>query len=247
MRSYLSAATANVAGMKLVLVPGFWLDASSWDLVTPALREAGHEVVALTLPGLDSVDTDRSGIGLAEHVAAVVAEIDASPDQVVLVGHSGGGTVIHGAVDQRPTRVVRAIYVDSGPSPHGTPTNPRLPSEGADLPLPPFEVFREDGARDLDDFTDAQLADFRARAIPHPAAAAQDPQVLSDEARYAVPITMISTTFTRKEIDDYLAAGEDHFSELPLMADVTIVELPTSHWPQFTRPDQLAQAIMDAL
>jgi pimeloyl-ACP methyl ester carboxylesterase len=154
--------------MKVFLVPGFWLGAWSWSRIAPALEAAGHDVTAVTLPGLESADADRSGIGLAEHVAAIVELIDASDEPVVLVGHSGGGTVIHAAVDQRPARVARAVYVDSGPLPHGVATNPHLPAEGADLPLPPWDAFRTDGSRDLDGFTEAQLDDFRARAGPAP-------------------------------------------------------------------------------
>lgn len=229
--------------MKIILVPGFWIGAWSWDGIAPALEADGHEVVAVTLPGVESADADRSGIGLAEHVAAVVDLIDADDAPVVLVGHSGGGTVVHGAVDRRPDRVARAIYVDSSPLPHGSPTNPHLPADGCDLPLPPWEVFREDGSRDLDDFTDDQLDDFRARAVPHPAAAARDAQVLGDERRYSVPVTLVTTTFTREEVQTYAAAGEDYFGELPRIADVTIIELMTSHWPQFTRPDELTQVL----
>src|ERR671925_21648 len=54
--------------MDLILIPGFWLDASSWDEVVPALEQAGHRVRALTLPGLQSPDADRSEIGLRDHV-----------------------------------------------------------------------------------------------------------------------------------------------------------------------------------
>lgn len=234
--------------MNVILVPGFWLGAWSWGRITPALETVGHEVTAVTLPGLESVDTDRSGIGLAEHVSAVVALVDAAEGPVVLVGHSGGGTVVHAVVDQRPDRIARAIYVDSGPLPHGTATNADLPPGGSDLPLPPWDVFRKGGSRDLADFTEAQLTDFRVRAVPHPAAAASEPQVLSDDdRRYAVPITLITTTFTREEIDIYTQSGEAYFAELPKITDVTIVELPTSHWPQFTRPEQLAKVIRDAI
>ena len=93
--------------MDIILIPGFWLDASSWDAVTPPLVAAGHRVHPLTLPGLESVDADRSGIGLRDHVDAVVAAIDGSPDPVVLVGHSGGGAIAHAAADARPDRVIR--------------------------------------------------------------------------------------------------------------------------------------------
>ena len=63
--------------MDIILVPGFWLDASSWEEVTPALEAAGHRPHPLTLPGMQSVDADRSGIGLRDHIDAVVAAIDA--------------------------------------------------------------------------------------------------------------------------------------------------------------------------
>lgn len=231
----------------LILVPGFWLDASSWSEVTPALEAAGHDVRPITLPGLESRDADRSSIGLADHVTAVVEAIDAVDEPVVLVGHSGGGAVVHAAVDQRPDRVTRAVYVDSGPLPDGVAINPALPVDAGEVPLPDWDLFRQDGARDLDDFTDEQLEAFRARAVPIPVGSARDPQVLKDERRYDVPITLISTTFRRDEIDGAIAAGVPYFSEVPKTRDVTIVELPTSHWPQFTKPAELAQAILDAV
>jgi pimeloyl-ACP methyl ester carboxylesterase len=53
--------------MDIILIPGFWLDASSWDDIVPALRQAGHRVRALTLPGMESKDADRSEITLRDH------------------------------------------------------------------------------------------------------------------------------------------------------------------------------------
>lgn len=231
----------------LILVPGFWLDASSWDEVADPLRAAGHEVEALTLPGLESVDVDRSSTGLTDHVAAVVAEIDRHEGPVVLVGHSGGGTVIHGAVDQRPDRVARAVYVDSAPLPAGQPTNPNLPAENGEIPLPPWEVFSDDGSKDLDGLTTEILDAFRARAIPHPERAAREGLVLTDDGRYDVPVTLISSTFTLAEIEQYRDAGESSFAEIVQLKDVTIVELPTGHWPHLSRPADLAAAITAAV
>jgi pimeloyl-ACP methyl ester carboxylesterase len=231
----------------IILVPGFWLDASSWSEVAPALEAAGHDVRPLTLPGLQSPDADRSSIGLADHVAAVVDAIDAVDEPVVLVGHSGGGTVVHGAVDRRPDRVSRAVYVDSGPLPDGVATNPALPVVDDEIPLPDFDDFRQDGSHDLDDFTDEQLDAFRARSVPIPVGAAQDKQALTNERRFSVPVTLISTTFSREEIDGAIAAGVPYFAEVPHIDDVTIVELPTGHWPQFTKPAELSQAILDAV
>jgi pimeloyl-ACP methyl ester carboxylesterase len=233
--------------MNLILVPGFWLGAWSWDKVTPALELAGHNVNPITPPGLDAVDTDRSGIGLAETIQAVVKVIDETEGDVVLIGHSGGGAVVYGATDQRPEKVSRAIYVDSGPLPNGASINAALPGDDVEIPLPSWDSFREYGDADLRDLSDEMLADFRGRAVPEPKGVAYDPQSLSNPARFDVPITMISTTFTREEIDEALKNEVPYFAELPLIHDVEIVEFPTGHWPQFSKPEELAAHILSAL
>jgi hypothetical protein len=44
----------------IVLVPGFWLGAWAWDEVTGAVRADGHDVTALTLPGLELAEPTPS-------------------------------------------------------------------------------------------------------------------------------------------------------------------------------------------
>jgi pimeloyl-ACP methyl ester carboxylesterase len=235
--------------MNVILIAGFWLRGDSWSEVVPALEQAGLTVHTPTLGGLSSVDDDRSEITLASQTAEVVALVDAlgadSPDEkVVLVGHSGGGAIIHGVVDARPDRIERAVYVDSGPTPEGVAINEGLEATGADAPLPPWEDFDE---ADLRDLTDEQLAWFREIAVPEPARVAHDQQHLTNPARYEVPITLISSTFSRAEIEEAIAAGIPYFTEVPLMARSTVVELPTGHWPQFTKPRELAGLIIDTI
>lgn len=230
--------------MDIILVPGFWLDASSWAEVTPPLVAAGHTVHALTLPGLESADAPRAGIGLRTHIDAVVAAIDAFDARVVLVGHSGGGAIIHGAVDARPDRVARAIYVDSGPLGDGGVINDELPADGDDVPLPPWELFEDE---DLTDLTDELRAMFRARAVPQPRAVAQDRQQLSDDRRYEVPATIIACEFPSSLLTRMIAEGHPYVAELGRVRDVEYVDLPTGHWPQFTRPAELGAAILAAV
>ena len=76
------------------------------------------------------MEAPRAGIGLADHIAAVVRLVDGLEDPVVLVGHSGGGAVIHAVADARPERIARNVYVDSGPLGEGGSINDELPVEG---------------------------------------------------------------------------------------------------------------------
>lgn len=230
--------------MDIILVPGFWLDASSWSEVTPPLVAAGHRVHPLTLPGLESVDAPRAGIGLRDHIDAVVKEVDAIDGQVVLVGHSGGGAIIHGVVDSRPDRVARAVYVDSGPLGEGGVINDELPAEGDDVPLPPWDGFEE---ADLVDLDDELRAAFRARAIPQPRGVAQDRQRLHDTRRYDVPATVIACEFPSSLLTEWIDAGHPYVAELARINDVEFVDLPTGHWPQFTKPAELGAAILAAV
>src|SRR6476469_8815871 len=163
--------------MDIILVPGFWLDASSWSEVTPPLEAAGHRVHPLTVPGLEAAVAPRGGIGLQTHIDAVVTAADSIAGPVVLVGHSGGGAIIHGAVDARPDRVVRAMYVDSGPLGEGGVINDELPADGDEIPLPSWDVFDD---ADLTDLDDGLREAFRARSIPQPKAVACDKQHLRD-------------------------------------------------------------------
>lgn len=230
--------------MDVMLIPGFWLDGSSWGDVGPVLEQAGHRVRALTLPGLESADADRRGIGLRDHVDAVVAAIDEADGPVVLVGHSGGGAIAHAAADARSDRVARVVYVDSWPLGEGRAINDELTAVDGEIPLPDWSEFPEEDLRDLDD---ELRGAFRARAVPQPAAVASDPQVLADDRRYDVAATIIACEFPSQQLREWMAQGEPPLAELAAMRDVEYVDLPTGHWPQFTRPRELGQTILAAV
>jgi pimeloyl-ACP methyl ester carboxylesterase len=230
--------------MDVILIPGFWLDGSSWDGVVPFLEHAGHRTHALTLPGMEAKDTDRSGITLRDHVdavAEVIDSVDPAGGKVVLVGHSGGGAIAHAAVDARPDRVAHVVYVDSGPLGAGGVINDELPAENGEVPLPDWSLFDDEDLIDLDD---ELRAAFRERAIPTPAHVASDPQQLSDERRYDVPVTVIACEFPSAKLQEWMEQGHPYVRELAKIRDVDYIDLPTGHWPQFTRPQELGRAIL---
>src|SRR6187455_920053 len=99
----------------IVLVPGFWLGAWAWDEVAGTLRADGHDVTALTLPGLESIDADRSSIGLSDHVDAIAEAVRAAGRPVVLAVHSGTGFSGYVASDRVTDRIAAMVYVDTAP------------------------------------------------------------------------------------------------------------------------------------
>jgi pimeloyl-ACP methyl ester carboxylesterase len=134
--------------------------------------------------------------------------------------------------------------VDAGPLGDGDCINDELPVVDGEVPLPDWSVFEPEDLVDLDDTLRER---FRAIATPEPVGVAGDPQVLSDMRRFDVPVTVIACEFTTDMLREWLAAGSPFVAELARISDVELVDLPTGHWPQFTRPRELAEAIVAAV
>jgi len=96
-----------------VLVHGAFSDATIWNEVAKILEADGSVVVAPTLPGHG---TDRANAGsatLAKYVETVTSAISASPEPVVLVGHSLAGITVAAATEQVPEKIAAAVYVSA--------------------------------------------------------------------------------------------------------------------------------------
>jgi pimeloyl-ACP methyl ester carboxylesterase len=223
----------------VILVPGFWLGAWAWDEVADALREDGHAVTALTLPGLDSVDTDRSAITASDHVDAIADAVRAAGGPVVLAVHSGAGFSGYAASDRVPELIAAMVYVDTGAGAGAMDAE----FEGAEKPLPPAEELAEN--ENLDGLSEAQLATFRERAVPEPGGVLREGIELTNDARRDIPSTVICTAYTSDEYRDAVEKGYEFVLGLRDLRNITWVDLPTSHWPMWSRPQELAAIIGD--
>jgi pimeloyl-ACP methyl ester carboxylesterase len=223
----------------IVLVPGFWLGAWAWDEVAAALRADGHDVTALTLPGLESADADRSSITLADHVDAICEAVTATGRPVVLAVHSGTGAAGYAVTDRIPEHIAAMIYVDSGPGKGALDSD----ETAVEVPLPPAEKLAAE--ENLDGLTEEQLATFRRRAVPEPGAVLRDAAELTDDARLDVPSTVICTGFSSDQVKEAVKEGYPWLAGLTELHDVTWIDLPTSHWPMWSRPQELATIIGD--
>lgn len=229
--------------MDVILVPGLWLDASSWDDIVPALRAAGHEPHPLTMPGVGAPAAESGDIGMADWVAAVVAELDRSGGPVALVGHSGGGNVVWAAASERPDRVSRVVFVDTVPPPEGGSISEFDLVDGV-VPFPGWDFFDGEEVDDLD-------ADTRARTAPLtksvPARVPTDPVHLAGDARFGVPVTVLSGGMDEATFRETIQQWGSYADEFGAIRDAEVVRLGTGHWPQFSDPEGLGRAIVAAL
>lgn len=236
-----------------ILVPGLWLGAWAWRDVTAHLRAAGHEVHPLTLTGLaDRRHLAGTGVTLDTHIDDIVRLILAEDlHDVVLVGHSGGGVPVTGAADRVPERIRKIVYLDSGPLPDGASLLDANEPEGrafiesriaggAPYPFPAWEEHRMLGASDegLDEEVKRSVA---ARATPHPAGAITRPLRLTGAAD-RLPKALVTCSFPLDEVKALIAQGHALFAPLA-SPEWELLEVPTGHWPMFSRPTATAEAL----
>lgn len=220
----------------IILVPGFWLGAWAWDEVAGLLRADGHGVAALTLPGLGSADDDRTSITLSDHVEAICDAVRTAGEPVVLAVHSGTGFSGYAASDRVPELISTMVYVDTAPGKGALDPD----FEAAEKPLQWEELVEEEN---LDDLTEEQLETFRRRAVPEPGGVIREALELTNDARLDVPSTLICTGYTSQQYKDAAKEGYAWLAGLNEVRNVTWVDLPTSHWPMWSRPKELASII----
>jgi pimeloyl-ACP methyl ester carboxylesterase len=221
----------------IILVPGFWLGAWAWDDVAGALRADGHDVNPLTLPGLESADADRSAVSFDDHVNAIAEAVKAAGRPAVLAVHSGAGATGYAASDRIPEQIAAMVYVDSGPA--TAPLDPGF--EGDHFPLPSWDDLGEN----LDGISEQQLETFRNRAVPEPAGPMRQGAELTNDARLDIPSTAICTAFTSDQYKEAVDEGQTWLGGFADLRNLTWIDLPTSHWPMWSRPQELAEIIGD--
>jgi len=229
--------------MDIVLIPGLWLDADSWNAVTPGLVAAGHRVHPLTLPGVGASAEESAGIGMAEWIAAAVATIDRLDGPVAVVGHSGGGNVAWGAADRRPDRVARVVFVDTVPPAPGHGINEFAIVDGV-VPFPGWDFFPDEDVSDLDEHTRARTA-VLARSVPGRVPA--NPIVLDDPARFRVPVSLLMGSLDRPALEDMLGEWPPFADEYRAIGEVEVARIGSGHWPQFSAPERLTELIRAAI
>ena len=227
-----------------VLIHGGWHGAWCWDRVAPLLEQAGHEVVALDLPGHGEDLTPAVEVTLESYTDRVIGALDALPEPVVLVGHSLGGVVISQAAERRPGKIEKLVYLCALLLPSGKSAIEASQEDGGSVILKNAEVEADLGRITLSEagmrealYHDCPEEDFeRARRLisPQPLAPLGTPVEVTGDSFGSVRRTYVHTTQDRVVSP---AAQEKMYAELPCEK---VVSMATGHLPFFAAPEELA-------
>ena len=131
--------------------------------------------------------------------------------------------------------VAAVVYVDTAPA-----TGAIDPDfDPVEKPMPSLEDLAKQ--ENLDGLSEEQLEAFRRRSVPEPGSSLRDGPALSNDARLDIPSTVVATGYTSAEYKEAAKEGYSWLDGLNELRNVTWIDLPTSHWPMWSRPQELAE------
>jgi pimeloyl-ACP methyl ester carboxylesterase len=238
-----------------VLIHGTWHGGWAWDAVTRELSGKGRRVHAPTLAG-HGPGVVRLGITHQDCVASVVAYIDQRGlEDVILVGHSFGGTVVQKVAEQLPNRVRRTVFLDAlvlkdkervfdilpaafldslapkdgnGPvaSPHDT------------MQILPWETWRDNFIQDA---PESMARSTWEQLSPEPSQVNLDRLDLKRFYSLTIPRSFIYCRHDRAMPPGYFHPGMSS-----RLGAFKLLEMDGSHEVMFTRPRELADKLIEA-
>jgi len=196
-------AAAQSSSKTYVLVHGAWHGGWCWKEVAEGLRGMGHRVSTPTQTGLgERKHLLSKDITLDTFAADIVNHIEAEElNDVILVGHSFGGTSITGAADKISNRIRHLVYLDSVILENGQSVFSVLPpdvvaarrktvaeqGQGIFIPPPPPTAFGIPENHASADWV-------KRRLTPHPVSTYDSPMRIDNPVANGRPRTYIACT-----------------------------------------------------
>lgn len=217
---------------------GAWHGAWCWERVVPRLEAAGVAVVAVDLPSVSS-----AAATLPDDAACVQEALDAVAGEAVLVGHSYGGVVI-GEAGAHPA-VAHLVFLSAFALEVGESTAQNSLTggiDGSDLPA----AIRVDGGVFRIDPALAGVAFYHdcTQADSDAAVARLRPESLA-----ALGGTVTAAAW-REKAATYVVCTDDRALPVALQRSNAVrignsVDWPTSHSPFLSRPDLVADLLIE--
>jgi pimeloyl-ACP methyl ester carboxylesterase len=234
-----------------ILVHGSWHDGSAWNAVIQHLEAKGHQAFAPTIAG-HGKDANKN-VNHAQCTQSIVDYIvDKDLTDLVLLGHSFGGTIIAKVAEAIGDRIRRLIFFDAFVVNDGDSLTDNIPPDSQALfdklaresddntIMMPFDLWREAFLND---------ADLELAKSSYAQLSSEPYQPLIDKLDlkqfYSLPIPKSYLYCTE---DNALPQGE--WGWHPRMSNrlglFRLVQMPGSHEVMFSNPIGLAEKIIAA-
>jgi pimeloyl-ACP methyl ester carboxylesterase len=233
-----------------VLIHGSWHGGWAWHGVARELQKKGHRPHAPTLAG-HGPKASRRGVTHENCVGSVCTYIqERGLDDIILVGHSFGGSVVQKVAERLSDRIARLVFLDGLVLADGECVFDNLPADyvqafmglAAASPdnsmLIPWEIWRD---RFMQDAREAEARAVWERLRPQPNQVNCDR--LNLERFYSLDIPK-SFLYCRQ--DQALPAGHFHPRMSSRLGACQLLEMDGSHEVMFTRPRELAEKLVEA-
>ncbi|MDE1896195.1 MAG: alpha/beta fold hydrolase [Rhodospirillales bacterium] len=219
-----------------ILVPGAWHGAWCWEIITPLLEAAGHQVLtpelAPTPPGANPLP----------FWGKQIAEL--AQDGAILVGHSRAGLIISEAATLAPQAISRLVYLSGFLLPAGASMESAIAQpEAGGAP----DYLRPARGRCLSVAAEAIIPRFYHLAAPEAAKAAAarlSPEPLGTFSAVATPPpSHIPRAYIECTQDQVVPLALQRAMQQALPC-APVFTLPADHSPFFSMPEQLASTLL---
>jgi pimeloyl-ACP methyl ester carboxylesterase len=223
----------------------------SWERVTGSLRDAGHQVELVELPG-------RGGelppdVGLDEYADVIADAVDRVDGPVALVAHSLGGVVAIRFAERSPDAIDRLVLVNALLLEDGEAAFPVLQSlrEECILIRPGALEIADDGSAVSTDPATAVEAYYN-RCDPADAAWAAERLCAEPLGPMSVPLQVTEEGFGWVP-KTYIGGRDDRVlpwwfqQKMASSAGADLIELDADHSPFLSAPGELVECLLEAV
>jgi pimeloyl-ACP methyl ester carboxylesterase len=233
-----------------ILIHGSWHSAWNWHKVVPLLEAAGHNAIAIDLPGMGRDKTPIQDVKMKTTVERICELIDSIPGKVVLVGHSKNGIMISQAAEYRPHKIEKLIYLAAYLVPNGK-TQREYSIQDTEGWLKPYvtqypetnshtlqpAIYKEGLYHDCEN----DITELAKVLLGHePVESGITPLQLTEENFGSVPKVYIECTEDRA-VTPFIQ--RKMYAETPCDK---VYSLATSHSPFFSKPKELVSILLEA-
>lgn len=237
----------NVSQSTYVLIHSAWLGGWQWNGVANILREKGHTVLTPDLPGHGQDKTAPGDVTMADYIKTIIDILDNRENKVILVGHSFNGITVSQVAELRPNKIKKLVYLTAFLLPNGGSFFDAVQGVENSKAVENFylsedktyAMIKEEEIQNAfaHDISKEAFGQAKPKIVPEPAAPLTYKLEITDEKFGSVPKYYIECTEDRAiPIAVQRAMYEGNV--------VKFYSLASSHTPNFSQPDKVAEILL---